>query len=246
MPGPAGMSERPAVVTLHVWGVAGLGVPAAVLRMATHRRALRRQPRVHFAKLLGTGSGRTFTMRDADLGHWAVLACWESADAAAAFETGPLVRAWDRGSHERLRVLMRPLTARGRWSGREPFGRGGPGRQPVRGGRREFDGAVAAITRARIRPRRSAMFWRAVPPIATALKDCPGLRLAFGIGEAPIGLQGTFSLWESSVALTGFAYRRPEHVAAVRRTAEAGWYAESLFARLAVLDIAGTYLGRQP
>ena len=40
-------------------------------------------------------------------------------------------------------------------------------------------------------------FWRAVPPVSLDLAGRPGLRLAVGIGEAPVGLQGTFSLWET-------------------------------------------------
>ena len=89
-------------------------------------------------------------------------------------------------------------------------------------------------------------FWRAVPPVSADLRAAAGLRLAVGIGEAPIGLQGTFSLWDSPAAVTEFAYRRPAHVEAVRRTAEVGWYAEELFARFAVLGVDGTLDGRTP
>ncbi len=73
-----------------------------------------------------------------------------------------------------------------------------------------------------------------------------GLRLAVGIGEAPVGLQGTFSLWSDAAALQEFAHRRPAHTAVVARTATEGWYAEELFARFAVLDVRGTYAGRHP
>jgi hypothetical protein len=89
-------------------------------------------------------------------------------------------------------------------------------------------------------------FWRAVPPVSGDLHAGPGLRFALGIGEAPIGLQGTFSVWNSARALNEFAYGRPAHVAVVRRTAEEGWYAEELFARFAVLSAAGTVGGRDP
>lgn len=73
-----------------------------------------------------------------------------------------------------------------------------------------------------------------------------GPTLAIGIGEAPIGLQGTFSVWPSLAAVRAFAYRRPAHAAVVRRTGEVGWYAEELFARFAVLDGHGTVDGRDP
>jgi hypothetical protein len=82
--------------------------------------------------------------------------------------------------------------------------------------------------------------------LSADLHAAAGLRLAVGVGEAPIGLQGTFSLWDSPAALTEFAYRRPAHVEAVRRTTEVGWYSEELFARFAVLGVEGTVGGRVP
>jgi hypothetical protein len=105
---------------------------------------------------------------------------------------------------------------------------------------------VAAVTRARIAPGRALEFWRSVPPVSADLHRVDGLRLAVGIGEAPVGLQGTFSLWDSPDAVTAFAHRRAPHVEAVRRTAELGWYAEELFARFAVLHLDGTFDGRTP
>lgn len=231
---PAGASV-PALVTLHLWGVPRRAVAAALTRMARDRRPLRHTPGLRFGKLLGTGDGRTFTVRDADPRRWGVLATWDSAAAAAAFDDGPVVRAWDRLADERLRVRLRPLASRGHWARRRPFG------DPVP---TAYAGTVAAITRARIAPRHLVTFWRAVPPVSADLRAADGLRLAVGIGEAPVGLQGTFSLWDSPDALTAFAYGRAPHLEAVRRTAEVGWYAEELFARFAVLDLDGTFAGR--
>jgi hypothetical protein len=103
---------------------------------------------------------------------------------------------------------------------------------------------VAAVTRARIRPSQWRPFWSAVPPVSLDLRAVDGLRLALGIGEAPVGLQGTFSVWESPAALTQFAHRRAPHVEVMRRTREVGWYAEELFARFALVDARGRYDGR--
>jgi hypothetical protein len=206
--------------------------------MAGDRGLLGRTVGLRFAKLLGTGDGRTFTIRDADRNRWGLLATWDKAADASAFEAGPVARGWGRIADERLRVDLRPLTSRGQWSGREPFGTPEPDRA--------YDGPVAALTRARIRASRMVTFWRAVPPVSADLHGAAGLRLAVGVGEAPIGLQGTFSLWDSPAAVTEFAYRRPAHVAAVRRTAEVGWYSEELFARFAVLAVDGSVGGRTP
>lgn len=232
------MDPVPDLVTMHLWTVPDRRVPIALLRMAGDRGLLGRTVGLRFAKLLGTGEGRTFTVRDADRNRWGLLATWDNAVDATAFETGPVARGWGRIADERLRVDLRPLTSRGRWSGREPFGTPEPDRA--------YDGPVAALTRARIRAGRMRTFWRAVPPVSADLHAAAGLRLALGVGEAPIGLQGTFSLWDSPAAVTAFAYHRPAHVEAVRRTAEVGWYSEELFARFAVLAVEGTVGGRTP
>jgi hypothetical protein len=80
--------------------------------------------------------------------------------------------------------------------------------------------------------------WR-VPPGRAALAGAPGLLAAFGIGEAPLGWQGTGSVWRRPTDLVRFAYRHPEHRRAIERTATTGWYAEELFARFPVMDVVG-------
>ncbi|MDP9239713.1 MAG: monooxygenase, partial [Actinomycetota bacterium] len=101
-------------------------------------------------------------------------------------------------------------------------------------------------TRARLAPRRAMTFWRAVPPVSADLRKVSGLRASLGIGELPVGLQGTFSVWDTAEVLRDFAYRRPAHTEAIRRTAEEGWYAEELFARFALVGSAGTLAGSDP
>ncbi len=226
----------PALVTVHLWGVPAARVPASFTAMARDRRPVRRQPGLRFAKLLGTGDGRTFTVRDADLRHWALLATWDTVEAAEAFERSAVVGRWDARCDERLRVAMTPLTSKGQWSGQQPFGAPEPVKHP---------GPIAAVTRARLRAARAAAFWRSVPPVSARLRQSPGLLVALGIGEAPIGLQGTFSLWSSANALRDFAHRTPEHAEVVARTHEVGWYAEELFARFAVVSARGAYAGRR-
>lgn len=225
------------VVDLRVWRVDRLA--PALARMATGRRHLRHTPGLRFAKLLGTGAGRTFTPRDADPHHWALLTVFDDERAADRGPDPRLLDAWDTAAAERLVVRMTPLTARGQWSGAEPFVV-----DDAVGGR--HDGPVAAITRARLRPTRAVSFWRAVPPVVDDLRRAPGNRLAIGVGEAPVLLQGTFSLWDSDRDLVGFAYRTDAHRDAVARTEPARWYAEELFARFAVRDVTGTYRGRHP
>jgi hypothetical protein len=223
------VSDGP-LVTLHVWGLPGRAVPAALGRMALDPARLRRVPGLRFARLLGTGTGRTFTLRDADPRTWALLSVWDGRPG----EPDP-VRRWRELADEEWVARLRPLASRGRWSRREPFGRPVPA---------PWAGPVAALTRARLVPRKALTFWRAVPPVSADLHAGPGLRFALGVGEAPVGLQGTFSVWDSAAALNGFAYGRSPHAAVVDRTAREGWYAEELFARFAVLSATGTIGGR--
>jgi hypothetical protein len=234
---PAGGRSSP-LVTLHLWGVERTAVPQAVLRMATLRRTLAKTPGLTFHKLLGTGDGRTFTVRDADPLHWGLLSVWDPAAVESdRAPDHPALASWRRVATSELAVTLRPVAARGTWAGGTPFGDPLP---------RRVDGPVASLTRARIATRKAATFWRSVPPVSADLHQVPGLALAVGIGEAPVGLQGTFSLWDDARSLTEFAHRRSPHVEVVRRTASEGWYVEELFARFEVLDLVGTFPGLDP
>ena len=85
----------PELVTLHVWGVPTRQVPAALLAMARDRRPVAQAPGRTFHKLLGTGDGSTFTVRDADPRHWALLVCWADAERPPASSSH---RSYDGGT----------------------------------------------------------------------------------------------------------------------------------------------------
>ncbi|WFE21112.1 monooxygenase [Solwaraspora sp. WMMD937] len=226
----------PELVTLHAWRVPRRRLPRVLARMAVDARRLRRVDGVRFAKLLGTGTGTGFGPTDVDPTRWAALVVWDDPAAAAGFDNSPVGRSWRRIADARVRVDLRPLHSRGRWSGVAPFG--GPGGGPG-GGQPGAGRPVLALTRARLRLAKAVTFWRAVPPVAAALADADGLRCRFGVGEAPLGWQGTVSVWRDTADLTRFAYRHPQHRAAITRTPVTQWYAEELFARFEVLGVAG-------
>lgn len=219
------------VVDVSVFGVPARAVPSALWHVAVDRRRLAGSPGLRFVKLLGTGDGRTFDVRDADVRTWALLTVWDDDAALRRWRApAPVLSEWTQRADTIWQLTLRPLASRGRWSGREPF-------TPASGGR--HDGEVAAITRARLSLRHAATFWRAVPPVSAALRSAPGLRAAIGIGEAPVGLQGTLSVWRSIDDLQAFAYRDAPHRHVIAETARLGWYAEELFARFAVLEHLG-------
>src|SRR5262245_20715010 len=221
-----------AVVTMHVWRIEARRVPSALGAVALDRHRVRALSGVRFAKLLGTSEG--FSIRDPDPTRWALLVSWASREAARGFDASAVARRWQARARETWRAVLRPLASRGTWSGRAPFGVTSPA----------WDGPVAALTRARLAPRQVVAFWRAVPPVAADLAGRPGLWAALGVGEAPLGVQGTFSLWRDADALRDYAYRGAAHSEAIRQTAARRWYAEELFARFAVLSASGSLGGR--
>jgi hypothetical protein len=226
------------VVRLHLWGVPTQSIASAITRMGSHRAALRRMARRSdgptFTKLLGTAKPTTFTPSASDPRHWALLSVWRTASDADAFDDSTVARSWQLIADQTLRLSMTPLASTGRWSGAEPFGNPVP---------RRHNGPVAAITRARVRPAKVRTFWAQSEKVARSVAGAEGLVLSTGIGEAPVGLQGTFSVWSSAEAMSRFARHDPAHLEAMERTPTDGWYAEELFARLSVDTAHGSFVG---
>jgi hypothetical protein len=195
--------------------------------MALDRFSLWRSPNVGFFKSLGTGKGETFTPADANSLRWGLIVQVKDLEA---FDQSLVVERWRKRSVDEFRAVLEPSSSHGKWAGKEPFVATA----------KDWDGQVVAITRARIKWHQNFRFWRSVPPVTISLKSAPGLLAAIGIGEAPIGLQGTFSLWESSAAIKNFAYKGAAHQKAIADTATYNWYSEELFARFAVREVRGT------
>ena len=217
------------VTVIYFWKIKQSKVGFALLRMALDRQALRRFLGVRFAKMLGTGKGETFTPRDADATRWGALVVLESSQLTSLDES-KLVKRWRKNCLDEVRYLVDPISSHGLWAKTNPFDY-----QKSAG-----EGEVVAITRARIKWAQNFRFWRAVPPVTSSLHASPGLINTIGIGEAPIGLQGTFSHWRSGSDLRNFAYKGAPHQEAIAATERHAWYAEELFARFAVRDIRGS------
>jgi hypothetical protein len=229
-----------AVASFHLVREPRWRAPVALARLGTDRLRLRRTPGLRFARLLGTGAGSAAT--GADLARSALFAVWENAAALAAFEDGWFARRAARvrargGEACTLRLAL--LSGHGRWGGCDVLADLRPGRAPTP------SGPVAVLTRATVRPSRWHRFRAARPPVSVELAAAPGLRATVAIGEAPIGLQATFSVWSDAAAVTAFA-RSPRHRDVVRRTRSERWYGEELFARFVPLGATGTWDGRDP
>ena len=219
------------MIKIYFWKVPKHLVPWAIVRMAVDRISLWRLKEIRFWKLLGTGKGETFTPRDADPLRWGLLVVG-SDKGITQLENSKLLKRWQSKAISEFSVELLPIAVNGQWSGANPF-------QEVEVASKSWEGPVVAITRARIKWRKNLIFWRSVPPVTSSLLSAPGLTAAIGIGEAPLGLQGTFSLWESSAAVKEFAYRGEAHKAVIAATLRENWYAEELFARFAVTKVRG-------
>jgi hypothetical protein len=212
------------ITVVYLFTVKRSAIPFAFLQMAIGRRKARAIPGVSFAKLMGTGTGKTFTPSDADLKQWAILFV---VDDFSALDRTPFIESWRTRSTEISRFLMKPVSSHGQWSKREPFDISSNPR---------VGGPVIAITRARLKWSQAIRFWRSIPPVVADLHKAPGLKFSIGIGEAPIGLQGTFSIWESDAALRDFAYKNAPHRVAIENTKKFNWYSEELFARFDLVN----------
>jgi len=205
-------------------------IPFAFLSMAIDRMRSRKFTGISFSKLLGTGSGQTFTPSDAVLTRWGMVVVIDE-NRIEAFDQSSIITNWRKRSTSEFRAVLSPLSSHGQWAKKNPFDFIAPLSNP--------DAQIAALTRARIKWNKNFIFWKSVPPVVIDLHSNPGLHAAIGIGEAPIGLQGTFSLWKSASALRDFAYKGKAHQVAIAQTQSIRWYSEELFARFEVLELRG-------
>ena len=201
-------------------------------RMQTSKRPIRALDGHLFTFLMGTGGGAGFSTRP-NLKVWTLLSAWrDGASSLAALDAAPFAARRERAI-ETMTLFLAPLSSRGAW--------GGHGFEP--GDDPHPDGPVAALTRASVRARALAPFWRRVPAISDSLVAGSEARLALGMGEVPYLHQVTFSVWDDVAAMRRFA-SGPAHGEAARRVYEHGWFSEELFARFRVLGATGAWNGR--
>jgi spheroidene monooxygenase len=149
--------------------------------------------------------------------------------------TAPVWSRWRARAAEDWSVILTPTSARGRWSGVTPFVTGDASAGP----------ALAALTRATLRPSVAARFWARVPDISARIGANADVAFKIGIGEVPWMQQVTFSIWPSERAMAAFARTGP-HADAIRAVRSEGWFREELYARFAIHSDIGTWNGASP
>ncbi len=211
--------------------------------MGFARLAMQQEKRALFWKLCGSGTGEGFTPRP-NWGVWAILAVWPDEDAARqATATSPVWRRWHDRADESWTVFLDPVSARGRWTGVNPFR---PDVNPT--GTQPSDSTLplAALTRATLRPSRALRFWNRVPPISAMIGSDPNVAFKIGIGELPLLHQVTFSIWPDTASMAAFARGDGPHGRAIRAVREGNWFNEELYARFRLLGAVGSWHGVDP
>ena len=206
-------------------------------QMQFAHRFLRKTPGLNFYKLMGSGKEPGFNPLP-DWGVYALLCNWENEAAANDFlHQAPIFKRYQDHTTEQWTIFMKPLHAKGLWSGVNPF--------TPSSDLDETNPLITVITRATIRKKNLVQFWRYVPisqhPI---IHGCEGLIYTKGIGEAPLVQMATFSIWRSIEDLKNFAYNSPEHKEAIVKTHRIDWYKEEMFARFQPYKSIGEWNGK--
>lgn len=227
--------------TLSLFRFEGAGARLWVLgQMAAARPGLMRLPGLEFFKLCGSGTGEGFTPRP-NWAVWAILGVWRDEEAARdGIAAGDSFRRWRARARESVTFHLRPISTRGKWSGREPFR---PDAET--GSQGAAAGPVVALTRATVRPHRVLRFWRRSPDISARIGADRNVLFKIGIGEVPLLHQVTFSIWPDTASMAAFA-RTGAHADAIRAVREEGWFGEELYARFRLTGCEGQWQGKTP
>jgi spheroidene monooxygenase len=208
--------------------------------MGLARWTMRAEHRAVFWKLCGSGTGEGFTPRP-NWAVWSILAVWpDEATARERVASNPVWQRWRGRAAESFTVYLDPVSSRGSWSGVNPF-LPAPGTvnasEPL---------ALAALTRATIKPSRALRFWARVPGISAVIGNDQNVAFKIGIGEVPLLHQVTFSIWPDAAAMAHFARGDGPHGRAIAAVREGDWFSEELYARFAVLGCEGYWNGTNP
>jgi len=188
-----------------------------------------------FGKAMGTGSGNGFSIIPS-LSKYGFITCLDakSSDSQTIWNS-PVFSAYRKKSDSYFHMVGKPVKSHGNWEGKNPF----KGHQQ----KTDPEKPIAVITRATIRTQRLIEFWRNVPKTSKFMFNHPAAIYQTGIGEYPLFMQATFSVWKSRKLLVEAAYSDTVHGEIVKKTRQRNWYKEELFAEFSVdyAEKSGSY-----
>jgi len=210
------------------------------LRLVHGQAGLQQIPGLRFTKVMGSGHQGGFSIRPS-ASHQGLITVFDDADSAQAFLQGPQIVAYKERARQFWAGLMCVDSARGAWDGHLW---GHTPSQSLNEFEHQLDssgqGPLAVITRASIRPAKAMAFWRFAPSAQTDLEQAPGCTLAIGLGEAPLLRQCTFSLWEDTASMLAYSLNGA-HRKAIEQAYSKGYFSESMFVRMRVLQSRGQW-----
>jgi hypothetical protein len=169
------------------------------------------------------------------LGRLALVAFWDADAALDRFlDTHPMAEALAGGWHIRLD----PLRAFGSWPGV-------PDEIP-RARKVDYDGPAGVLTLGRLRLTQAIRFFKATNRAENRVLAAPGLIWTTGMARPPF--VSTFSLWESTAALSDYAYGStdPAHPDAIAADRAKPFHHREAFIRFRPYASRGSLEGRNP
>jgi hypothetical protein len=219
------------IASVHIANV-GTGVALSLVRKAPEPsdvKGLRNAEVAVCAPLSASILGRP------DFGRVALIAFWDAdADIDRFVDHHPVAARLAGGWHVRLE----PLRAHGSWPGLPDDT---PTTRAV-----DHEGPVAALTMGRLRVTQAVRFLRASAKAEARALGAPGLVWATGLARPPF--VSTCSLWESTRALSTYAYgnAEPAHPRAIAEGERKPFHARETFIRFRPYGSVGGLDGRNP
>lgn len=192
----------------------------ALTNMGLLPRRIAQIPGLSFFKLMGSGK-EGFSIRP-NWGTYSLLSIWDDKQAADTYFASPFFARQAAQCTNYKTHFLRAYQAHGHWDGKQPF---------ALNGHHDPEKPIAVITRATIKTKHLVNFWKDVPQVSQSIMQKEGRRFSIGIGELPLVMQATFSIWDSAEQMKDFAYKSKYHREVVAKTRRLGWYKEEMFVR---------------
>ena len=211
------------------------------LRLVQGASAFKETPGLLFTKVMGSGHQGGFSLRPSP-SHQGLICVFDHADNADIFLNGPWLAAYRERAKQCQAHLLSITSCKGSWDGHAfdvtPEDKlGHYAHDPIHP-------AMAAITRASIRPAKAVAFWRYAPAAQVDLARSPGCEVAMGLGEAPLVRQCTFSVWRDTQAMLDYAHTGA-HQLAIQAAYKNNFFSESMFMRMRLLRSIGEWVTPQ-
>jgi hypothetical protein len=214
--------------------VADVG-PRAALAMLGRPPKPTRTPGLRHANVASAAPLGRSVLPSPDLGRIAFVAFWDDDQAVDRFLADhPFAAKLQGGWHARLE----PLRAHGAWPGLPP--------EVPATRKTEYEGPALVLTLGRLRLSQAVRFLRTSAKAEGAVVGSPGLVWATGLARPPF--VSTCSLWESTQALSTYAYgdRHAPHPDAIAVDQAKPFHKMSAFIRFRPYGTRGHLEGRNP